>query len=317
MPPTFIAVDLGGTNLRAARFEGNTPTPQRVEKSPSQAERGPEAVIASVVEHILMVAEGSLSQASIGVGVPGPLDSNQGIVLEAPNLPGWTAFPLKARLEEELGRPVAVGNDANLAALGEWRHGAGQGTQHMIYVTVSTGIGGGIISDGRLLIGARGLGGEIGHIVVDRDGLLCGCGKTGHLEAVASGPAITRRFRRQVEIGRTSSLADAAREGALTAEQIGQAALDGDLLSRELIRETAQILGHHFTSLLHLFNPEMIVLGGGVSEIGDLLFDPLRTSLENHVMHPGYLDGFELRQAQLGDSAGLVGAMVLATRLNN
>lgn len=314
MPPTFIAVDLGGTNLRAARFEGNTPTPQRVEKTSTRSERGPEAVVDTVVEYIHIVAEGNLSQASIGVAVPGPLDPVRGVVLEAPNMPGWTAFPIKARLEEELDCPVAVGNDANLAALGEWQHGAGQGTQHMIYVTVSTGIGGGIINDGQLLIGARGLGGEIGHIVVDRDGQLCGCGQTGHLEAVASGPAITRRFRRRVDSGRTSSLADAAREGTLTAEQIGQAALDGDQLSRELIRETAQILGHHFTSLLHLFNPQVIVLGGGVSEIGDLLLDPLQASLENHVMHPGYLDGFELRRAELGDSAGLVGAMVLASQ---
>lgn len=315
MPPIFIAVDLGGTNLRAARFEGNSSTPTRLEKTPTQVGRGPEGVISQLIKYIGLVGGEDISQSTIGVGVPGPLDPVEGVVLEAPNLPGWEGFPLKERLEREFGRPVAVGNDANVAALGEWKHGAGRGASHMIYVTVSTGIGGGVISDGRLLLGSRGLAGEVGHILAEKDGPPCGCGQLGHLEAVASGPSMARRFRSLVEKGRPSSLAKAAMDGSVTAVEIGQAAQAGDLLSIETIRDTARILGHNFTSLIHLFNPEVIVVGGGVSEIGDLLLDPLRASIEDHIMHPSYLEGFALRRATLGDNAGLVGAMVLARTL--
>jgi glucokinase len=216
------------------------------------------------------------------------------------------------KLEGHFNVPVGIGNDANLAALGEWRHGAGRGSNDIIYLTISTGIGGGVITDGRLLIGSRGVGAEMGHIVIVPDGPECGCGQRGHLEAVASGTAIAREVENRLAAGEPSSLSSLG--GALSAAQVGQAAQAGDPLALEVIQQAAIYIGQGLADFCHIFNPEIFVLGGGVSQLGDLLFNPIRQSLEAHLMHPIFAENLAIKPAALGDDAGLVGAMVLASQ---
>ena len=202
----IVAVDLGGTNIRVAYFPKPEPPPSTQNKTPTLAHEGPDAVIERLSQAIEEQLPEDRPDISIGIGAPGPLDPKHGIVLKAVNLPGWEMIPLRSILEVRFVCPVFLGNDANLAALGEWRFGAGQGTSDLIYLTISTGIGGGVIVDSNLLVGSFGLGAELGHMTVEPNGPLCSCGKYGHLEAVASGPAIAKRAMARIEAGEPSSL---------------------------------------------------------------------------------------------------------------
>lgn len=313
MSQPLIAVDLGGTSLRAALFAGDSPQPERHKKIPTQANKGPNHVIRRMIKAIETVMPESHKGLRIGIGIPGPLDPFEGVVLGAPNIPGWKNVPLQAKLQSHFGCPVYLGNDANVAALGEWRYGAGNQADPMLYVNIGTGIGGGMIVGGELLVGNRGLAAEVGHMTVMPDGPLCGCGQRGHLEALAAGPAIARQANQHLDDGADSSLSAIRRAGRqVTGVDVGLAANEGDPLALEIIRSTGEIVGLALASLLHIFNPQRVVLGGGVSSIGAPLLDPLDASLRRHVMHPGYLQDLAVVQAALGDDAGLVGAMVLA-----
>ena len=312
--PEIIAVDFGGTNIRAAYFPSPEPPPATQIKIPTKADEGPEAVLGRLVEAIESQYPDRHHDLRIGIASPGPLNPMEGIILMAPNLNGWRDVPLRDRVQDRFGVPVFIGNDANLAALGEWRFGAGRGTRHMIYLTLSTGIGGGVIVDGRLLLGWRGLAAELGHLTLDTQGPLCGCGQKGHAEALAAGPAIARRAIERLHSGEPSSLAsELKRHGTLTAKQVGDAARHGDNLAIQTIAEAGAWIGLLLADLAHAFNPQIFVLGGGVSQIGALLFDPIERSLERHVMDPAYIEGLRILPAELGDDAGLVGAMVLAS----
>ncbi len=247
--------------------------------------------------------------SAIVVASPGPVDPERGIIFSAPNIPGWENFPLADRLNERLRVPVFLGNDANLAALGEWKFGAGRGHRHLLYLTISTGIGGGIISDNQLLLGARGLAGELGHIPILPDGPVCGCGQAGHLEALASGPAIAEYVKEKLRQGAVSSLQP---DPKITAADIGEAALAGDVLAMEAYLRAGKFIGQALAGFLHIFNPSVVIFGGGVSFSGSLLLDPVRESLEKYVMDPGYLEGLTITTAELGDDAGLYGALALA-----
>lgn len=252
----------------------------------------------------------------IGVGAPGPLDPYRGIVLDTPNLHGLVDFPLRDRLRERYGCPVAMGNDANLAALGEQTYGAGRGVKHLLFLTISTGIGGGVICDGQVLLGKRGLAAELGHMHAHADGARCGCGQYGHLEAIASGPAIARAARQRLQAGEASSLLGLpGSPESITAHDVGGAARLGDPLARSVVEGAGLAIGRHLASLVHAFDPELIVLGGGVAMIGPLFFEPIERALRQHIMHPAYLDGLRLAPAELGDDAGLAGAMILAREL--
>lgn len=312
----IVALDLGGTSLRAALFPIAQPPAVGRAKVPTPASEGPDAVIRRMIELVEEIRPPEALDLRLGVAAPGPLDPHAGVILDPPNLPGWSRVPLRARLEEHFRCPVALGNDANLAALGESRHGGGRGARNLIYLTISTGIGGGVISDGSLLVGARGLAAELGHMTVQPGGPVCGCGKAGHLEAVASGPAIARQAKSRIEAGESSSLAEPLHlKGELSAQDVGTAAHSGDRLARELVTLAGEAIGRHLASLVHAFNPEVIILGGGVSQIGHLLLDPLKTALHNQVIHPAYVEDLRVVRAELGDEAGLVGAMVLASEL--
>lgn len=249
---------------------------------------------------------------AIGVAAPGPLDSNEGVVMAAPNIPGWVDLPLRENLEERFQIPVVVGNDANLAAVGEWKYGAGKGHHHLIYLTISTGIGGGVIIDDRLLLGDRGLAAELGHVTVLHDGPLCGCGQRGHLEAIASGTAIARWVEEELKRGSVSSLVN---ERPVTAKAVSKAAHDGDKLAIAALDRAGHYIGQALADYLHIFNPTAIILGGGVVQSGSLLLDPLYDALRKHVLTKHYLDRLTIVTAELGDNAGLLGALATAREI--
>lgn len=307
----YIAVDIGGTQLRAALYPADSLEPIRLERTSTQALESSDSCtdplerLKNLIASLWPSAE---PVAAISVAAPGPVDPYRGVLLEAPNIPGWEDMPLKECLEQRFHVPVVLGNDANLAALGEWQFGAGRGHSHMIYITISTGIGGGIIVDNRLLLGKQGLAAEIGHVTVLPDGPLCGCGQRGHLEALASGTAIANWIQGELQNGAHSSLPS---DQPITARMVSDAAQAGDKLCISALARAGYFMGMALANLLHTFNPSAVILGGGVSKSGALLLDPLHASLSKHIMNPHFLDGLTLATAAFGDEVGLVGALAL------
>lgn len=302
-----IAVDIGGTHMRAAYYPAHSHEPLVRKKIDTR--HPSESVWDRLVKLIASIWPADEKVAGIGVAAPGPLDPYNGILFSAPNIPEWVNLPIGELLQEQFRLPVAVGNDANLAALGEWTFGAGIGHKHLVYMTISTGIGGGVIVDNRLLVGARGIAAELGHVTVQPDGPLCGCGQRGHLEALAAGPAIARWVEAEIKKGVPSSLGTLER---ITTKQVAEAANLGDDLSTRALDRAGTYIGRALADILHIFNPSIIVLGGGVSRSGDLLMNPIRKEMEARVMNPHYLDNLTLTTAALGDETGLLGALALA-----
>ncbi len=306
-PHAILTADVGGTWTRAARFpwpwpHEAPPKPLALRKRPTRQEDPTQGLLDLLRE---VWPEGGRPQA-IAVAAPGPLDPETGVVYTAPNLPAWKQEPLKDRLEQALGVPVWVGNDANLAALGEYRFGAGRGTRHMLFLTLSTGVGGGVICHGRLLLGRQGLAAELGHITLWPEGPRCSCGGRGHLEALASGPALVRRAKEALAQHPESLLNGIA---PLTGEAIAQAARQGDALAQEILAEAGRWVGLALADLCHIFNPERIVLGGGVAQSGPWLWQALEASLAAHLMNARYRPA--VVPAALGDQAGLLGGLAL------
>ncbi|KPK46661.1 MAG: hypothetical protein AMJ77_05465, partial [Dehalococcoidia bacterium SM23_28_2] len=228
-----------------------------------------------------------------------------------PNLPAWRDVPICRYLEERLGVPAHLENDGSAAAVGEHVYGAGRGCRHMIYITVSTGIGGGLIIDGRLYRGATGIAGELGHMTIDPDGPRCGCGNHGCLEALASGTAIAARGEELVAQGGSPLLAKLAEEeGELTAETVSQAADQGDAACQGIIRQAGCYLGIGLGSYLNIFNPQIIVIGGGLSKVGEPLLEPARAEMEARAF-PEAVKAVQLKPAELGDYAGVMGMVAL------
>ncbi len=304
--PIIVAVDVGGTQMRAAAYTQDQFEPIQLKKIPTLA-----SSVGGFERLVQIIADVSQNDeiAAIGIGSPGPLDPHTGYLLAPPNNPEWHNFPLAPQLSERFGASAYLDNDANLAALGEYRYGAGRGHRDALYITVSTGIGGGVINDGRLLQGYHGLAAELGHSIIDPDGPVCSCGFNGHLEAFSSGPAIVRYALQELEDGAESSL---RREEHLTAQQIAEAARQGDRLALQAFRRAGEYLGIGVASFLHAFDPSILIFGGGVSQAGRILFDPFEESLKKRVFHPRYLEGLVITRAQLGDDAGLLGARALA-----
>jgi len=301
-----IAVDVGGTQLRAARYSTNNNQPEIIRKISTHGDVPPLDRVCELIDSILP-EEGEVE--AIGVAVPGPTDPYRGIIMAAPNIPGWIDLPIKHHIENCFGVPVLVGNDANLAAMGEWQYGAGIGHHFLIYLTISTGIGGGVIVDDKLLLGITGLAGELGHTTILPDGPICGCGHRGHLEALSSGTAIARWVKEEINKGSATIL---AKENKINAKMVALAAQNGDELSIAAFERAGTYLGLAISNFLHLFNPTMIILGGGVSHSGEILMTPLRKKLHESVFSPHYLDHLSISHAALGDEAGLMGALVLA-----
>ncbi len=304
---TIVAVDIGGTHLRAALYGPDSTEPIVHERVETHAEQpGVYERMQALIESI-WPKDGHI--AAIGVASPGPLDPHTGYILKTPNIAEWHDFPLGPTLSAHFHVPVYVDNDANLAALGEWRFGAGRGHHHVLYLTVSTGVGGGVITDDHLLQGYHGLATELGHTIVDPDGPLCSCGFPGHLEAFSSGPAIVRYVLQELQAGANSSL---RADDSLTARVVADAAFHGDALAVSAYRRAGEYLGIAVANFLCCFDPSIVIFGGGVSQVGPLLFDSFHTTLKKRVFHPRYLEGLKIEMAALGDDAGLLGALALA-----
>jgi glucokinase len=315
--PQFIGVDIGGTNIRAARFRPNSHFPEHKIKTLTLASGGLDIVLERMEAAVRDAAGIHFDDiAAIGIAAPGPIDPRSGTILNAPNLSGWTDLPLQRLMEERLGRRVYLGNDANVAALGEWKFGAGRGHNDVLYLTISTGIGAGLIAGGRMLVGASGLAAEVGHMLAVPDGPMCGCGLRGHLEAVASGTAIGRETRARLEAGQgVGSLLRGMSGGDLTrvtAELVGAAAQAGDEFATQQITEAGTHIGRTVASLLHVLNPSIVVFGGGVSLLGEVILEPIRAATRANTMSVAYWRNCPMVLAALGDDAGLVGAGALA-----
>ena len=277
------------------------------------AHEGLHAVVGRIAALIKEVSAGAPGVAAVGIGAPGPIDSKAGVVSEAPNLPGWVDVPLARIIRDRLGLTAYLANDATLAALGEFTYGAGEAVRHLIYITVSTGVGGGIVIDGQLLEGQRGAAGEIGHIVVEPEGPLCGCGGRGHLEALISGTAIASQARAAVSSGERSLVLELAgrHPDAITAWLVTAAAQEGDPLAIGLLAAAGRRLGYAMINLIHIFNPQMVAVGGGVANAGDLLLGPAREIVAGGLM-PVFKEDLAIVPASLGGDAGLYGGIALA-----
>jgi len=310
----IVGVDLGGTNIVTGIVAEDGSGIHCVRNVPTGAEEGPDVV----VERIISTAKASIAEArtaipgfeliGAGVGSPGPMDRRSGVVLLTPNL-GWVNMPLRQRLQEGLGLRTALDNDANCAILGEWWQGAARGTRITIGLTIGTGIGGGIIIDGRLFHGASDIAGEIGHMTIDAHGRRCKCGNYGCIEAYASGPNIALRAVEAIQSGGQSTLPSYV-EGDLkriTAQTVYEAAHQGDELALEVVRDTAKYLGAAIASLINIFNPEAIVIVGGVTRAGESLFEPLRREVARRAFKPA-VQVCRIVPGELTGVAGVYGA---------
>ena len=248
----------------------------------------------------------------MGVSCGGPLDTETGVVYAPPNLPGWDEVPLKAWLESALSLPVYVENDANASALAEWSFGAGRGCRHMVYMTMSTGIGGGIILDGRLYRGPNDTAGEVGHMTIVENGPPCGCGKRGCLEALCSGPSIARRAREKAQAAPDSLLIDQAGgdPACITAETVMEAARQEDPAARKIVDETARYMAVGLGNIVNILNPEVIVIGTILVKAQDLLLEPIRAYLRRETW-PRVYDTVRVVPAGLGDEVGDLAAIAV------
>ena len=313
MDKYIVGVDLGGTRIRACLADERGTILARANRL-TLAEEGLDAVLRRIVEAVReAIGKHKASEITgLGITAPGPLDPKTGVIFTPPNLPGWHNVPLKAILEKELGLPVYAGNDANLAALGERHFGAGQGVDDLIYITVSTGIGGGVIACGKLLVGAAGAAAEVGHHTIDIHGPRCNCGNVCCLEVLAAGPAIARQAIAAIQRGEETLMATLAQQAGdvVTAAHVTRAAHAGDAVAGRIMRQVGEYIGVGVVNLLHLFNPRLVIIGGGVAMgAGELLFGPIREMVQERAME--IYRPTRIVPADLGDDVGLLGAVAL------
>lgn len=254
---------------------------------------------------------GLANLAAIGLGVPGPTVAKAGMVLAPPIMPGWDRFPIRDTLEKLWGCPVSLNNDAELGVLGEWAYGAGRGEQNLAYIKVGTGIGAGLFIEGQIYRGATGSAGEIGHMTIDENGPLCTCGNRGCLEALAGGRAIVASAHDAIRRKERTELADHPNLETLTVTDIAKAAAHGDLVAQEILAEAGNQLGIALTSLVNLFNPNIVVVGGGVAQTGDLFLEPIRKAVLKRSL-PAAVQAVRITTALLGKRSTSMGAVVQA-----
>ena len=316
----YIGVDLGGTNLRAAIADTDTGEIFHQRKYPTLAAEGQEAVIGRIVQLIRELVQtsgdGTCDIKAVGIGVPGTPDIDSGIIQFLPNLPGkWLNVPLQAIVEEQVGLPVALINDVRAITLGEWTFGAGRGAETLVCLAIGTGIGGGVVVNGKFHLGIGGTAGEFGHHVVEVDGLPCGCGGKGCLELYASGPAIAAMGVKEVMHGHTTRIGDLVEHdlNRIDAEIIAQAAREGDPIARGILQRAGTYLGIAVGNILGVISPEKVIFGGGVSRAGDLLLRPIVQTVNERV-HVVPLEKVQFVLAELGINGGLLGAALWAKR---
>ncbi|MFO7900178.1 MAG: ROK family glucokinase [Planctomycetota bacterium] len=310
MKSRAVGIDLGGTNIKGGLVERDG-TVLAKKSVRTEAAGGADHVIgriAGLVDDV--IAEGGAAKTDVVgvcVGSPGPLDGETGVIYEAPNL-GWYDVPLGEKLAPRVGLPVWIENDANVAAFGEAWVGAGRGLECVILLTLGTGIGGGIVLGGRLWRGVHGTGAELGHMTIDYDGVRCNCGSRGCIEAYASAPAVVRRMREAIDAGGESALRPAFDMGEeVEAKQVYEAAADGDALAREVMEQTGRFLGIAVASYVNIFDPNCVVLHGGMVNAGDMLLEPLVEEM-NARSFESCRRGLRVLPSALKGEAGLVGA---------
>ncbi|MBN1595910.1 ROK family protein [candidate division FCPU426 bacterium] len=314
MAPVFLGMDLGGSNITAMLMTsaGRIVATEKTETRASQGPRRTIERIISTVRQVLLKARVGLTEVrAAGIGVPGVLDIGRGVVKYSPNLPGWKNIPLLGQIQKALKKPVAFDNDANVAVFGERWLGAGQGFDHVIMYTLGTGVGGGIIQDGRIMHGSRDGAGELGHTTIVPDGPRCSCGNRGCLEALVSGTAIAREGRKAARRHPRSLLTQWGPQSAMTAKVVFQAARAGDAAALAIVSQAGRYLGVGVANVINLLNPQIVIIGGGVSRAGEMLLRHVRAEAKKRALQDIYKNT-KIVRACLADQAGAIGAAGIA-----
>lgn len=315
-PEWIVGVDIGGTNLAVGMMTLDGGRPVALRSMPTEAYRGAKFVVDRVVKMINESMQevmdehgvGKESFAGVGIGSPGPLDRKSGTVINTPNL-GWRNFPLRDLIQNAVGLPAVLDNDANAATYGEWWLGAGRNAATVVGVTLGTGIGGGIVLNGELHHGASDAAAELGHMTIDSTGRKCNCGNYGCLEAYASGPAIAARAIEGLEADIPSLLPELAGDlQSITAETVYEGVVHGDPYATEVMHDTAKFLGVGLANIINILNPDVLVISGGVTKAGDHLFEPLRAEVRRRAFRVAE-QACKIVPSQLNGTAGVVGAI--------
>ncbi|MBE7713340.1 MAG: ROK family protein [Cyanobacteria bacterium SIG26] len=310
-----IGIDVGGTNVKIALVDENGKIIYS-NSVPTYAKMGYEYTVNNIKQAIRDLMKETETDSTmidaIGFDFPGQVDYKTGVVKLAPNIPGWVNVPIAQMIEDEFHIPTRIDNDVRCAALGEMKFGAGRGCQNFVCITVGTGIGSGLVVNGQLVRGAANAAGELGHIKLQmKDGPICGCGDTGCLEAFASGPSIVAMAYEYIKGGKATKFREmAGADGEITPYIVAKAAEEGDPVAKRIFEIVGEYIGIGLTSVINLLNPEKVIIGGGVAEAGDLLFDPIRRTIKDRAMTVAG-SSVEIVPAQLGNSAGVIGASML------
>lgn len=311
-----IGIDVGGTNVKIALVDDNGKIIYS-NSVPTYAKMGYEYTVNNIKQAIKDLMKETNTTPSniegIGFDFPGQVDCKTGVVKLAPNIPGWVNVPIAQMIEDEFSIPTRIDNDVRCAALGELKFGAGRGCENFICITVGTGIGSGIVINGKVVRGATNAAGELGHIKLQMNGgPICGCGDTGCLEAFASGPAIVAMAQEYIKGGKSTKFREmaAAEGGEITPYMVAKAAEEGDPVAKRIFEIVGEYIGIGLTSVINLLNPERVIIGGGVAESGELLLGPIRKTIKERAMVVAG-NAVEIVPAQLGNSAGVIGASML------
>lgn len=311
-----IGIDVGGTNVKIALVDDNGKIIYS-NSVPTYAKMGYEYTVNNIKQAIKDLMKETNTTPSdiegIGFDFPGQVDCKTGVVKLAPNIPGWVNVPIAQMIEDEFHIPTRIDNDVRCAALGELKFGAGKGCENFICITVGTGIGSGIVINGKVVRGATNAAGELGHIKLQMNGgPICGCGDTGCLEAFASGPAIVAMAQDYIKGGKSTKFREmaAAEGGEITPYMVAKAAEEGDPVAKRIFEIVGEYIGIGLTSVINLLNPERVIIGGGVAESGELLLGPIRKTIKERAMVVAG-NAVEIVPAQLGNSAGVIGASML------
>ncbi|MGB9614128.1 MAG: ROK family protein [Fervidobacterium sp.] len=307
-----VGIDLGGTFFKVGLVDKESGRIVKKIGRETKVDSGKESVIKRIAEAVEEITAG-IDYIGVGIGSPGSIDHDKGIVRFSPNFPGWVDFELGGLLSEVLGKPVYLENDANAFVLGEKWFGAGKGFNHIVALTLGTGVGGGVISHGILITGHNGIGTELGHVIIEPNGPQCSCGNYGCLEALASASAI-RRMALEGQKKFPDSMIFKFEE--IDAKAVFDAARHGDMLGKIIVERVVNALAIGIANFIHIFNPEIVVVGGGVSRAGDILFEPLREKVK-HLVMPSFVGTYEIVQSPLVEEAGILGAASVILQMVN
>jgi glucokinase-like ROK family protein len=309
-----VGIDFGATHLGLLLADLAAHILEETEVA-LDIQQGPKTSLAEadrLVREMLTKAGLSLKDVlAIGVGVPGPIVTEAGMVLAPPIMPGWDRYPIRDSLEKLWGCPVLLNNDAELGALGEWAAGAGRGERNLAYIKVGTGIGAGLLLDGQIYRGVTGSAGEIGHLTIDENGPVCACGNQGCLEAIAGGRAIAQQAQEAVRKGQRTQLSSLPSVDGITARDVAAAARRGDLLAQQILGRAGSYIGIAIAGLVNLFNPGMVIIGGGVAQTGDILLEPMRQAVQRRSL-PAATRAVRITTAMLGRRSSSMGAVIQA-----